>query len=190
MIIEPVSFTKNLDIISIIYMVIAVVILCFSFYKKEGTLLETISKTVAKNEKISLIFSIVMSFGIPMYYGSVLLYLSPKYKMSLMFNVLLMLALTLEMLFIWCPARGKTAKLHTRSALTVAIVMVFEMLLIALFGYNVNIVLKSIAVIYFVLCVLLGIMLVANKKVQQKSFLLQSAFLFLFVIIFMLLQHF
>jgi hypothetical protein len=130
-----------------------------------------------------------MSFGIPLYYASILFYLSPKYQLPILFDILLILAFVLEMLFIWVPARGKTAKVHTITALSVAVIMVFEMLFVALLGYDLNIILKTIAIIYFMLCLLLGILLLTNKKIQEKSFMLQSVFIFLFIIVFMLLQH-
>jgi hypothetical protein len=59
MITESIQIAKNFDIISIVYMITAVVILCVCFYRKEKVLLGTISKTVAKNKKISLIFSVL-----------------------------------------------------------------------------------------------------------------------------------
>lgn len=185
------QFAKHFGIISLIFMIIFIAILCYIYYKKEGKVLSSISATVADKKHISLMFSLVMTLGIPMYYLGILLFIIPKYNLPFICSLLLVLAFCFEMMFIWIPSKDKKTKYHSILTTLTSLLMVIEMVLILILVRNINLIIYITIIVLFILSIINFLIYKTRKKKNLKyTFLFEIAFISFFVLIFLILTYF
>ncbi|MDR0956234.1 MAG: hypothetical protein LBM73_03870 [Candidatus Nomurabacteria bacterium] len=185
----PLQFAQNFDLISLAFLIVGVVILCAIYHHKTGRMLPTISQTVAADRRISRIFQIIMTIGVPVFYFGLLGWLAPKCHLPIIFDILLIVALIFEIGFIWLPAAGLTRRLHTILSLTVCVLMWLGVLILFL-------AVRSGAAVKILLAIFLlsPLIFLVHRKTggrnSRRSFILETLFIALFLVIEIWLAHF
>ncbi len=136
---QPVAFWHYVDFITIGILTVVLTLLIKAHHKKTGSLLGTISETVAYSKTSSLIFSITMTILFPLYYAFVWFWVLPLIQVPRWIYYLLIISAVCEMVFVWAPATtGKSKQLHSIMASVVSVAMFLLALFILIWGVHVN----------------------------------------------------
>lgn len=121
---EPVQFWQYFDIIGIALVSFVVPWLMLTHRKKKGELLASISQTIAADSRSSLIFSVMMTVAVPLYYCCMWFWVGPKVAAPWYFYLMLAVSFVAEMIFVWVPATSGRSKLvHEVNASFVGLTM-------------------------------------------------------------------
>lgn len=132
---QPIAYFKYMDAVVVGLLIVVISFILVRHARRHGTLLPSISETIAYDKRSSLLFSVVMTVCVPLYYAYVGLWIGPRYAMPPAFYWLLVVSIVAEFIFVWVPARGGRAGLvHTINACFVGAVMLLAPLLILLAG--------------------------------------------------------
>lgn len=107
------AYWQHFDVVVIATVAIVVCWLMLTHRKKKGALLPTISQTIAAEKNASLLFAIMMTVCVPLYYGFIWFWLAPLVSAPWYFYALVAASFVAEMIFVWVPATsGKSKRVH------------------------------------------------------------------------------
>jgi hypothetical protein len=171
----PVAFWQYFDALVIIIIVSVVVLLMLTHKRKRGELLSSISQTIAADNRTSLIFSLMMTLCVPLYYAFIWFWVAPLSHAPWYFYGLLIISVISEMVFVWVPATtGRSKLIHQYTAGFVGVVMLAAPLILLFAGQLSDA--AQIGVITFVsTSLLLGPLLLIPKL---RKYTLQSEIIY------------
>ena len=185
----PVSLWQYFDFIVLGILTVVIGALLYSHKKNNGSLLATISQTIAHSKKSSLIFSLTMTVCYPIYYLFLWFWVGPKYLMPAWYYYLIFFAAVTEFIFVWVPSTtGRRKLLHDISASTVGIVMFITPVLIYLFGTGISKVSKF-AILFFTLVSLVLLILILQINKRKYTVVYEALYIILFIISVSVIAH-
>lgn len=186
---HPVSNWQYFDLVSVGAISIMLAILLITHYRQTGSLLGTVSETVAYSKSSNLIFSIVATLFFPLYVAFLWFWVGPLTSMADYFYYLLLISAICELILVWTPStKGNSKKIHGITASLVAIAMLFAVLLLLSQGSNLNSAAKVSIYVFLTLVIALAILLV-SKKFRKYTFLYESLYCISFVIVMSVIAH-
>jgi hypothetical protein len=186
---NPVAFWHYFDFITIAVLTIVMTALMKAHHRKTGSLLGSISETVAYSKISSTIFSVTMSILFPLYYAFVWFWVLPLIHASRGFYYLLIFSALCEMVFVWAPATvGKSKRIHGTMVSVVVVAMYLLTLLILLHGVNIGIAARISLSLSLACPFLIGI-LMTIKKFRMYTFLYEVICCVTFLISISLIAH-
>ncbi len=186
---HPVSNWQYFDLVSVGAISIMLAILLITHHRQTGSLLGTVSATVAYSKSSSLIFAIVATLFSPLYVAFLWFWVSPLTSMAGYFYYLLLLSAICELILVWVPStEGNSKKIHGIAASLVAIAMPFAALLLLSQGSNLHSAAKVSIYVFLTLVIALAILLV-SKKFRKYTFLYESLYCISFVIVMSVIAH-
>lgn len=112
----PLLMFKNFDAVALAICVPIVFFLMRFEFKKNRELLSTISQMVTASRTSALLYGVIMSAVVPLYYAFIYFWVTPLAHMPVWVYGLLIISFICEMVFIWVPPYGKWEWLHTITA--------------------------------------------------------------------------
>ncbi len=178
---QPIAYFKYMDAVVVGLLMVVISFILVRHARRHGTLLPSISETIAYDKRSSLLFSVVMTVCVPLYYAYVGLWIGPRYAMPPAFYWLLVVSIVAEFIFVWVPARGGRAGLvHTINACFVGGVMLLAPLLILLAGTGLSGAAHA-ALLGYVLLISIGFSLfVLLRPLHRFSWQFEAVFIVLF----------
>lgn len=176
---ELVQSWQYFDFIVIGTVTIVVAWLMLTHRKKKGALLPSISQTIAADKNASLLFSVMMTVCVPLYYSFIWFWLGPKVVAPWYFYALVAASFVAEMVFVWVPATsGKSKKIHELNAWFVGLVM-FAAPLILLLAAHLS---KAaiVATITFLALSLVMLLLLAIPRMRKYTLTYEIIYCVLF----------
>jgi len=121
---SPIPLWQFADAVVIILVSVVTIFLMATHKRRTGALLPSISRTIAADRRTSLIFSIMMTVAVPLYYGFIWFWVGPLVSAPWYFYVILAVSIVSEMIFVWVPATsGMSKSVHEITAGFVGFVM-------------------------------------------------------------------
>jgi len=158
-------------------------------HKRTGSLLSSISETVAYSKTSSVIFSLTMTILFPLYYAFVWFWVLPLIQAPEWIYYLLLFSALCEMVFVWAPATvGRSKRIHGAMVSIVVVAMYALTLLILLHGVNVGIAAR-ISLSLSLACPFLIGMLMIIKKFRKYTFLYEVTCSVAFLVSISLVGH-
>ncbi len=187
---QPMAFFKYMDAVVVGLLVVVITYILLRHAQRHCRLLPSISETIAYDKRSSLLFSVVMTACVPLYYAYVGLWIGPRYAMPPAFYWLLIVSIIAEFIFVWVPARGGRAGLvHTINACFVGAVMLLAPLLILLAGTGLSGVAHG-TLLGYVLLVSIGFPLfVLARPLRRFSWQFEAAYIVLFWVVLAIAAH-
>lgn len=186
--IESVQFWQYFDIIVIALVSCVVAWLMLTHRKKKGELLSSISQTIAADSRSSLIFSVMMTVAVPLYYCFIWFWVGPKVAAPWYFYALVAVSFVAEMIFVWVPATSGRSKLvHEVNASFVGLTM-FLAPLALLIGGNLSDA-AHIATILFICVSLAGGALLLTPKQRKYTLTYEIIYCVLFWALISFIAH-
>ena len=186
---SPVAFWKYFDFISIGALSIVISYIVIVHRKRNGSILSTISQTVAHTPKSSLLFSLAMTVFFPIYYAYVYFWVGPHVDAPTIFYYLLLVSAICEMIFVWVPAlQGRKNQIHSLAAGIVGIFMFIIPLLVLLFASNLNIAASTAINIYLIASLLMGLSLII-KELRKYTFSYEVVYCLIFLVCMSIVGH-
>jgi hypothetical protein len=157
---HPVVF----DFITISTLTLVLIALMKAHHRNTGSLLGSISQTVAYSKKSSTIFSITMTVCFPLYYAFVWFWVLPLIQAPHWIYCILLFSALCEMVFVWVPATvGKSKRIH-EIATSIVVVAMFLLALVILFtGINLSIAARTSLIIFLASPFVIGILMVIKR---------------------------
>jgi len=185
----PVTFWRYFDFITVGSLTIVITLLVKAHHRKTGSLLGSISETVAYSKTSSLIFSVAMTILFPLYYAFIWFWVLPLIQAQRGLYYLLALSALCEIVFVWVPATtGKSKRIHTIMASLVSIAMFSLALLILINGVHVTAPAYT-GLSVFLLSPLVILILMTMKKFRTYTFLYETLIGAAFLIAMSLVGH-
>ncbi len=185
---SPIPFFEYFDAISLGVLVLAVGFLLISHRRKSGSLLGSISQTIAASPSSQRIFSIVMTVFFPLYYTFIWLWVAPLTRMPAGFYWLLAAAAICEMIFVWVPAENtKHGLIHAVTAYFVGLAMVVMAALVLLSSAASQPGCYSLLG-FFVVSALIGLLMIRSRY-RKYFFWYELAFCLSFLLAFSVVAH-
>lgn len=168
---HPVALWHYFDFITIGTLTIVLTALMKAHHKKNGSLLGSISETVAYSKASRTIFSATMTICFPLYYAFVWFWVLPLIQAPRWIYYLLLFSALCEMVFVWAPATvGRSKRIHGAMVSIVVAAMYTLTLFILLRGVNISIA-AGISLGLSLACpFLIGILMTA-KKLHKYTFI-------------------
>jgi len=187
--VEPIEFWEFFDLYTLGILFIIVGSLVVTHYRKNGSLLSTISETVAHSHHSSLIFSVVMMICFPLYYAFIWFWVAPLTQMPVSFYYLLTISALFEVIFVWVPATdGRSRKIHQIMSSLVGVAMLAAPLFILLYGTGLSTVSRiSILVFTAMAVILVGLLLI--KSTRKYTFLYETIYCAAFLATISVIAH-
>lgn len=186
--VSPLTFWEYFDVISLGALTLVIVTLLLSHRKKSGSLLSSISKTVAYSPQSSQIFSVAMTVFFPLYYAFLWFWVGPLLHMPYFYYILLAIAAFFEMIFVWMPAKGKTNKIHTIAAAYVGFTMFILPLIILIYGTGLSKI-DFTAILSFLSVSLSLLVLLAIQKLHKYTLQFEVIFCVMFLVTMSIIAH-
>jgi len=121
---HTVQFWQYFDLVVIVTVSLVVAWLMATHRKKKGELLPSISQTIAADKHASLLFAVMMTVCVPLYYSFLWFWVGPLVVAPWYFYLLLAVSFVSEMIFVWVPASsGRSKRVHELTAGFVGVVM-------------------------------------------------------------------
>ncbi|MGV9001842.1 MAG: hypothetical protein ACOH18_02710 [Candidatus Saccharimonadaceae bacterium] len=160
---EPILFWQYFDVVVIVVLASTIFMIMKTHKSKTGNFLPSISQTIAADKRTSLLFSIVMTLCVPLYYAFLWYWVAPVASAPWYFYSLLLASFISEMVFTWFPATsGRTERIHQYSVGFVAAVMLVGPLMLLSSGSLNDI--ATVGVVIFVgISLILGILLLISR---------------------------
>lgn len=186
---EPIEFWKYFDVIVISIVSIVVLWLILAHKRGKGELLPSISQTIAADKQSSLIFSLMMTACVPLYYAFIWFWVAPLASAPWYFYGLLVVSVIAEMIFVWVPATvGRSKLIHEYTAGFVGFVMLAAPLILLFAGKLSG--RASIAVVAFmILSLLIGVLLCIPKFRYKYTLVSEAIFCITFWMLISLIAH-
>lgn len=185
----PLSFLEYADLVSTSILLVVVTGLVWSYYRKHGNLRGSISETIAQDKNSRLVFSIVLTILIPLYYSFVWFWVGPLVGMPAGFYVLLAISAVCEMTFAWIPATtGFSRKIHMATANFVGIVMFLSALLFLISSSNLSKI-GAVAAIVFLLVSFLLLALLIFRKMRKHTITFEIIYCLVFLAFMSIVAH-
>src|SRR5665213_234106 len=186
---HPVAFWHYFDFITICTLTIVLITLMKAHHKRTGSLLSSISETVAYSKTSSVIFSLTMTILFPLYYAFVWFWVLPLIQAPEWIYYLLLFSALCEMVFVWAPATvGRSKRIHGAMVSICLLAMYALTLLILLHGVNVGIAAR-ISLSLSLACPFLIGMLMIIKKFRKYTFLYEVTCSVAFLVSISLVGH-
>ncbi len=184
----PISFWQYFDIVVIAAVSLVVAWAMLTHRKKGRAMLPSISQTIAADKNASLLFSVVMTVCVPLYYGFIWFWLGPKVAAPWYFYALVAASFVAEMIFVWVPASsGKSKRIHELNAWFVGIVM-FAVPLILLLAAHLSQA-AMVATITFLALSLVILLLLAILKTRKYTLTYEIIYCVLFWVLISFIAH-
>lgn len=184
-----ISFWQYFDLFTLGILAVVVGLLLSSHHKTHGSLLRTVSETVAYNRKSSLIFSIAMSICFPLYYAFIWFWVAPLTNMPKAFYYLLVISAFFELVFVWVPSKaGKKKIIHEIAAGFVGITMLIITILILIYGNELTSFMRAAILIFFAVTATLAIFL-SQVKFRKYLFLSEVVYIVIFIATISVIAH-
>ncbi len=168
---HPIAFWHYIDFITIGILTVVLTLLVKAHHKKTGSLLGSISETVAYSKTSSTIFSITMTILFPLYYAFIWFWVLPLIHAPSWIYYLLIVSAICEMVFVWAPATsGISKQVHGIMASIVAVFMFVLALFILIHGVHLD-VLARIALIVFLLSPIAILAAMTVKRFRKYTFI-------------------
>ncbi len=186
---SPVPFWQNFDIITLRVLFVVITILVLSQRKRTGTIMGTISQSVAHSKRSSLAFSVIMTLCFPLYYMFIWQWVGPLVGAPAYFYYVLGFAALAEMIFVWVPATtGKSRKIHEAAAYTVGIAMYVLSMTIYAYDHVLGVAAKlSLMITLLVPFIFLALM--TFKKMRTYTFLYETIYVIAWLFSISLIAH-
>ncbi|MEO5948885.1 MAG: hypothetical protein ABIP74_00595 [Candidatus Saccharimonas sp.] len=121
---SPIPLWQFADAVVIILVSVVTLYLMVTHKRRTGTLLPSISRTVAADKRTSLTFSTMMTVAVPLYYGFIWFWVGPLVSAPWYFYLIVAISIVSEMIFVWAPATsGMSKRIHEITAGFVGLVM-------------------------------------------------------------------
>jgi len=186
---SPVPFWQYFDLITLSIFFVVVPLLVLSQRRSTGSIMGTISQSVAHSKRSSLIFSVVMTLFFPIYYIFIWQWVGPLVGVPGYFYYLLAFSALCEMVFVWAPATtGKSRKIHEIAAYTVGFLMYVLLATILFSSYNLSFASRVCTIIFLVTPFVL-IPLMAVKKLRAYTFLYETIYSIAWLLSISLIAH-
>ena len=187
--IHPVEFWHNFDFITISVLTVVLTALIKAHHQKTGSLLGSISETVAYSKSASTIFSITMTVCFPLYYAFVWFWVLPLIQAPHWIYYLLLFSALCEMVFVWVPATvGKNKRIHEAATSVVVVAMFLLALVVLLKGVSLGMPARISLIIFLVSPFFIGI-LMTIKKFRRHTFIYEVICCVLFLASLSLVGH-
>ena len=184
----PVAFWRFFDLISLAFIFAVVSVLMISHRKRSGSLLGSISQTVAASKRSSLAFSVVMTIFFPLYYAFLWFWVWPLTSTPIYLYLLLLVSAVFEMIFVWVPATdGNSRKIHEVSAGFVGLFM-FIVALVMLHTGKISTV-GSVAILVFLLVSITMLALFTIPRYRKHTFLYECIYCITFLAAMSVVAH-
>ncbi len=185
----PVAFWHYFDFITIGTLTIVLTALMTTHHRKTGSLLGTISETVAYSKTSSIIFSVTMTACFPLYYAFVWFWVLPLIQASQWIYYLLLFSAFCEMVFVWAPATvGRSKRIHGAMVSVVVVAIYMLTLLILLYGVRLDITARISLSLSLVCPLLIGILMMV-KRFRPYTFLYETICCVTFLVSLSLVGH-
>lgn len=186
--VQPILFWRYFDVAVIALVSFVVAWLMLTHRKRNGSLLASISQTIAADKRASLIFSLMMTVAVPLYYGFIWFWLGPLVVAPWYFYALVAVSFVAEMVFVWVPAtEGKSKKIHELNAWFVGVVM-FVAPLILLLGATLSQAATAATIAFLALSVILLLLLVIPKT-RKHTLIYEIIYCVLFWVLMSFIAH-
>ena len=186
---EPVQFWQYFDVIVIATVTAVIAWLMLTHRKKNGALLPSISQTIAADEQATLLFAVMMTVCVPLYYAFIWFWVGPLVAAPWCFYVLVAISFIAEMIFVWVPASsGKSKKIHELTAGFVGLTMLIAPLTL-LFANQLSDAAR-IAIMAFVGVSLAVGLLLLVPKLRTRTLEFEIAYCVLFWALMSFIAHF
>jgi hypothetical protein len=186
---HPVAFWQYFDFITISVLTIVLTALMKTHHRKTGSLLGSISQTVAYSKTSSTIFSVTMTVCFPLYYAFVWFWVLPLIEAPHWIYYLLLFSALSEMVFVWVPATvGKSRRIHEATTSVVVVAMFVLGLLMLVTGVNLSIAARTSLIIFLASPFFIGI-LMTIKKFRRHTFVYEVICCVLFLASLSLIGH-
>lgn len=160
---QSVGFFEYCDLVALGLLLPALCWLILHEYRRGGELLHTISHTVTASKKSAMIYGSVMTVVVPLYYGALYFWVSPKAGLPHWMYWQLIVAFVCEMIFVWFSPWGKWGVVHTVTA-GFMFVATYIMLAMLAFSGAVSEFARSLLWLSLVLGIVAAIVIAAKKK--------------------------
>jgi hypothetical protein len=186
---QPVAFWHYFDFITISVLTLVLIILMKAHYRKTGSLLGSISETVAYSKASSIIFSVTMTVCFPLYYAFVWFWVLPLIHALQWVYYLLLFSALCEMVFVWVPATvSKSKRIHGAATSVVVVAMFLLGLLMLATGVNLSIAARTSLIVFLASPLFIGI-LMAIKRFRRYTFAYEVICSVLFLVSLSLVGH-
>lgn len=186
--VQPVLFWQYFDFVVIATVTIVVAWLMLMHRKKKGEWFASLSQTIAADRRASLIFSLMMSVAVPLYYVFIWFWLGPLVAAPWHFYALVAVSFVAEMVFVWVPAtEGKSKTIHELNAWFVGVVM-FVAPLILLLGASLSHA-ATVAVVTFLGLSVVLLLLLAIPKTRKHTLIYEIIYCVLFWALMSFIAH-
>lgn len=186
---HPVAFWQYFDFITISVLAIVLILLMKAHRQKTGSLLGSISETVAYSKASSTIFSVTMTVCFPLYYAFVWFWVLPLIHTPRWIYYLLLFSALCEMVFVWVPATvGKSRRIHEAATSGVVVAMFLLALLVLIIGINLSIASRTSLIIFLASPFFIGILMTV-KKYRRYTFIYEVICCILFLASISLVGH-
>lgn len=186
---EPINFWEFFDFYTLGILFVVVGWLIAIHYRKNSSLLGTISQTVADSKYTSLIFSVVMTICFPLYFAFIWFWVGPYVGMPTGFYFLLAVSAICEVIFVWVPATvGRSRKVHQIMSGVVGVAMLAAPIAILAYGKNLDIRSKASIFTFMILTTILGVLLLI-KKTRKYTFLYETIYCVTFLVTMSIIAH-
>ena len=185
---EPVAFWQFFDVVVIIVITSIIFWLMLTHKNKTGDLLPSISQTVAADRHSSLIFSLMMTLCVPLYYAFLWFWVAPLTNAPWYFYGLLAMSVISEMIFVWVPATvGWNKKVHGYTARFVGLVMLVAPLVL-LFAGQLSTITRIAIIVFAITSLLLGSLLLI-PKLRKHTLLYEIIYCVIFWAVMSFIAH-
>lgn len=186
---EPIKFWEFFDLYTLAILFIVVGTLVAIYHRKNGSLLGTISETVASSRRSSFVFSVVMTICFPLYYAFMWFWVAPMAHMPIGFYYLLAISALFEIIFVWVPATiGKSRQIHHVMAGLVGVAMLAAPLVILLYGTGLSVASKVSSLAFMIITgILISLMII--KATRKHTFLYETIYCAAFLATISVIAH-
>lgn len=186
---QPVSFWQYFDLYTLSILALVIGALCLHHKRKYGSLLSTVSETLAHSRSSSLIFSITMTVCYPLYYAFIWFWVAPLLHMPGWFYALLVISAICEAIFVWVPAgKGRQKLIHQLAAGLVGVLLVIIAISILLAGDNLSTAGIFSSLIFLISTVVIGYIML-DRKNRRHMFMFELVYMILFLVMISFIAH-
>lgn len=186
---DSVRFWQHFDVVVIATVSLVIGWLMVTHRKKNGALLPSISQTIAADKRATLLFAVMMTVAVPLYYAFIWFWVGPLVVAPWYFYALVAISFVAEMIFVWVPATsGKSKRIHEITAGFVGLTM-FVAPLTLLIGGNLEETARLAAIAFTGSSVVMGVLLL-TPKVRKYTLSFEIAYCIVFWVLMSYIAHF
>lgn len=187
---HPIALFRYMDAVVVTLLCVVITFILLRHSRRHGKQLPSISETIAYDKRSSLLFSVVMTLCVPLYYAYVGLWIGPRYAMPPVFYWLLVVSIIAEFIFVWVPARGgRAGRIHTINACFVGAVMLLAPLLLLLTGTGLSSATYAALLGYVLLVAICFPLFVLVRSLHRYSWQFEAAYIVAFWVVLAVAAH-